>query len=236
MTIAFAIMAKAPRVGEVKTRLVPPLSSVDAAALGAAFIQDAAGNILAAAETVPITGYVAFTGDASVLRGLLPIEIGLLPSRRPGLGLSLFDAAKDLLAAGHEAVCLVNADSPNLPTHLLVDAAQALRRPGDRVVLGPAEDGGYYLIGLTHPHSRLFEDIDWSTERVFGQTLDRAAELGLESIVLPAWYDVDDAASLARLHRELFGEGGLPDRYPAPHARSCLRRFFPDAAAANGNG
>src|SRR5213076_3440316 len=100
-------------------------------------------------------------------------------SRHPGLGASLFDAADDLLAAGYGAACLVNSDSPTLPSSLLVDAARALSVPGDRLVLGPAEDGGYYLIGMKRPHRRLFEDIDWSTELVFRQTLDRAAELAL---------------------------------------------------------
>jgi hypothetical protein len=236
VTVAFAIMAKAPVVGAVKTRLVPPLSATDAAVLGAAFIQDVAGNILTASEAVPIAGYVAFTGAASVLRALLPVTIELLSSRRPGLGLSLFDAAEDLLKAGHEAACLVNADSPNLPTRLLVEAARELRRPGDRVVLGPAEDGGYYLIGLKHPHPRLFADIDWSTDRVLGQTLDRAAELGLERVVLSAWYDVDDAASLRRLQQELLGAGGVPDQYPAPHTAACLRRVFAAPAAGRGDG
>ena len=231
MTVAFAVMAKAPLVGEVKTRLVPPLTLPDAAALGAAFIQDIAGNILAAAEAEPIAGYVAFSGPVSVFRTLLPPAIGLLPSRRAGLAFSLFDAAEDLLGAGHAAVCLVNADSPNLPTSLLIEAAQALRQAGDRLVLGPAEDGGYYLIGMKQPHRRLFEEIDWSTERVLRQTLDRAAELGLETVTLPEWYDVDDAASLRRLAGQLLAGAGTPDRYAAPQTTACLRRIL----AGDGN-
>jgi hypothetical protein len=153
---------------------------------------------------------------------LLPDGIRLLPPRRTGLGASLRHAAEDLLAAGYGAACLVNADSPNLPTTFLVDAARALQKPGDRVVLGPAEDGGYYLIGLKRPHRRLFEDIDWSTERVFGQTLNRAAELRLETVTLPYWYDVDDVASLRRLAGELLG-GGAPGSHAAPHTVRVLR-------------
>jgi rSAM/selenodomain-associated transferase 1 len=240
VTIAIAIMAKAPRVGEVKTRLVPPLSAADAAALGAAFIQDVAGNILAAAQAAPIVAYVAHApaGSDAVFRSLLPSAVQLLPSRRAGLGASLFDAAEDLLAAGHEGVCLVNADSPNLPTGILVEAARALQRPGDRLVLGPAEDGGYYLIGIKRPHRRLFEGIDWSTERVFRQTLDRAAELALETVALPPWYDVDDAASLDRLSSALLRGMGAADGYAAPHTAACLRRMPAEdaAAAARGGG
>lgn len=233
MTVAVAIMAKAPRVGAVKTRLVPPLSAADAAALGAAFIQDAAGNILAAAQAAPIVGHVAYApaGSEPEFRALLPQSIRLLPSRRAGLGASLFDAASDLLGAGHEAVCLVNADSPTLPTAFIVEAAAALRRPGDRVVLGPAEDGGYYLIGLKHRHRRLFADIDWSTDRVLRQTLERAAELTLDTLMLQAWYDVDDAASLERLCGELLGPTGSGDRYAAPNTTDCLRRILPGGFA-----
>lgn len=217
-------MAKAPRVGEVKTRLAPRLSPEEAAALSAAFIQDIAGNILAAAEMVPIAGYVAYSPPGSGLEfsALLPEGIELLSPREIGLGLSLWHAVKDLFSTGFGAVCLVNADSPNLPTELLVEAAHILRKPGDRVVLGPAEDGGYYLIGLKRPHQRLFEDIAWSTERVFGQTLDRAAELGLGTVALPRWYDVDDVDSLRRLANEVLG-GAAPGAYAAPHTAAILR-------------
>src|SRR5205823_5188970 len=75
VTVAVAIMAKAPLVGEVKTRLVPPLSAADAAELSAAFIQDVADNILLAAESEPIAGYVAFAGSEAVFHSLLPPTI-----------------------------------------------------------------------------------------------------------------------------------------------------------------
>ena len=223
--VAIAVMAKAPVEGEVKTRLMPPLSAAQAAALGAAFIEDIAGNILAAATVAPIDGYIAYSppGSQAIFAPLLPAGIELLPPRRSGLGPSLYDAATDLLAAGYGAACLVNADSPNLPTERLVEAARALAVPGDRVVLGPAEDGGYYLIGLKHPHRRLFEDIAWSTERVLQQTLDRAREIGLDAVTLPAWYDVDDVASLRRLIGEF--ESEAPVGYPAPRTAALLRRL-----------
>src|SRR6266566_4906554 len=122
-TCAVAIMAKAPRVGEVKTRLVPPLSPAEAAALSGAFIRDIAGNILAAAAEAAIAGYVAYAppGSEAVFAPFLPEGIRLLPPREIGLGASLLHAAEDLLAAGYGAVCLVNADSPTLPTAFLVE-------------------------------------------------------------------------------------------------------------------
>jgi rSAM/selenodomain-associated transferase 1 len=227
---AIAIMAKAPRIGVAKTRLVPPLTTGEAAALSACFIRDAAENIAAAAEQTAIDGYIAFTpADAETeFHPLLAENMRLLPSRRPGLGASLYDATADLLDAGYGAVCLVNSDSPTLPAGVLVAAAQALRPPGDRLVLGPAEDGGYYLIGLKHAHRRLFEDIAWSTSEVLAQTEDRARELGLAVTRLPVWYDVDDIGGLHRLRAELVQAGDGTGAYQGKHTSHFLRSLFRD--------
>src|SRR5262249_12911909 len=158
-----------------------------------------------ASERVPVAGFIAYSppGSEAEFRALVPSEIELLASPRNGLGYSLLDATRDLLALGYGGACLVNSDSPTLPTSILVEAAAALRAAGDRVVLGPASDGGYYLIGLKQPHRRLFEDIAWSTEQVFRQTLERAAGIGLDVVTLPSWYDVDNAISLRWLCREV---------------------------------
>ena len=222
---AMAVMAKEPRAGQAKTRLASALSPQGAAEISACFIRDAVGNIVAAGAEAAIDAYVAYSPrDAESEFGAMLIgSVGLLPSRRPGLAASLYDAAADLLAAGYGSVCLVNSDSPTLPTPVLVDAARILAGPGDRLVLGPAEDGGYYLMGLKQAHARLFEDIAWSTPAVFGQTLDRAHELGLEPTVLPGWYDVDDLSSLRRLDAELFSGRGDPTIYRAPHTAAFLR-------------
>jgi hypothetical protein len=233
---AIAVMAKAPRVGEAKTRLVPPLSAEEAAGLSACFIRDATENIAAAARQAAIEGYIAYSpADAAAeFASLAAGGTRLLPSRRTGLAASLCDAADDLLAAGYTATCLVNSDSPTLPTSLLVDAARALSLPGDRIVLGPAEDGGYYLIGLKQAHPRLFEDIAWSTPLVFKQTVERAREIGLEPVVLPVWYDVDDIESLYRLNTELLEEnddGNGRGLYRAPHTAAFLRSLLRQGAS-----
>jgi uncharacterized protein len=226
---AFAVMVKAPRSGEVKTRLVPPLSAEEASLLSVCFVKDILANLLAVSESVPVDCFVAYSppGTEALFRDLLPQQIRMLPPRGIGLANSLPDAAEDLIAGGYEGACLVNADSPTLPTSLLMEAITSLRAPGDRVVLGPATDGGYYLIGLKHVHRQLFHDIAWSTERVYRQTTERAASSGLEVVTLPAWYDVDDAASLSWLCRELFGGRRPPqctlDGYVASQTRDFLR-------------
>ena len=122
-------------------------------------------------------------------------------------------------------MCLIDSDSPVLPAAALAAAVEALAMPGDRVVLGPSEDGGYYLIGVKQAHGRLFEDITWSTEHVTPETLQRAEELGLEVVQLPTWYDVDDAPTLRALCGELFA-GTRPDGFPAPQTRGFLSQLI----------
>ncbi len=198
-------MAKASSPGRTKTRLTPPLTPQEAAELNTTFLKDITDNIARAARQTPIATYMAFgpPGSEPFFREHLPADVGLVEAWLGHFGRCLSATVEALLARGHASACVLNADSPTLPTAILVKLAQALAAPGDRAVIGPAEDGGYYVLGLKAVHPRLFEDIDWSTERVFGQTLERAAEISLPVQVLPTWYDVDDMAALRRLHREL---------------------------------
>jgi rSAM/selenodomain-associated transferase 1 len=235
---AIAVMAKASIPGGAKTRLSPPLSLADAAALNTSFLRDIADNLITASALANIAGVMAYApaGSADFFRNILPRPIELLETVAPSFGDCLFYAAATLLEAGHDAVCLLNSDSPTLPSAYLTAAATALAAPGDRIVLGPSTDGGYYLLGLKKPHRRLFEDIDWSTERVFAQTLARAREWGLPVHQLPTWYDVDDADALHLLVGELFEErpfrvwGSRPT--PAVWTRRELRRLFADTNLA----
>jgi rSAM/selenodomain-associated transferase 1 len=203
---AIAVMAKASIPGRSKTRLVPPLTPAEAASLNTSFLRDVADNLIGASALANIAGFMAYApaGSARFFRDTLPDRIGLIETVAPSFGDCLFHAATTLLGAGHDAVCLLNSDSPTLPTAYLTSAATALAAPGDRIVLGPSTDGGYYLLGLKQPHRRLFQDIDWSTERVAAQTLARAREVGVPVHQLPSWYDVDDLTALRLLVGELF--------------------------------
>jgi uncharacterized protein len=200
-----AVMAKASQPGFSKTRLCPPLTPEEAADFNTAFLQDVAANILTAATSTEINGYMAYSppGCAPFFESILPDRIGLLECCLPDFGDCLFSAITQLFDHAHQGAVVLNSDSPTLPTSLLVETAEVLARPGDRMVLGPSTDGGYYLLGLKQPHKRMFEDIDWSTERVARQTLERANELGLSVHTLPAWYDIDDVTALRTLHAEL---------------------------------
>ena len=228
---AIAIMAKASAPGRTKTRLVPPLTFEEAAALNTAFLQDIAGNLLSARSHTAIAGYVAFApaGTEAFFDETLPSDIGLIGACLPSLGDCLVHTIKEIFARGHAAAVVLNSDSPTLPTALLVETASMLAQPGERAVLGPCTDGGYYLLGLKTLHRRLFEDIAWGTERVAAQTLERAREVKLDVHLLPPWYDVDDVEGLRRLHGELgsayAGLAGLNPQTPYyPAATATLMR------------
>ena len=200
-----AIMAKASAPGRTKTRLVPPLAYEEAAALNTAFLQDIADNLIEAGRHAPLAGYVAYgpIGSEDFFSRVLPPSIGLIDAWQPNFGDCLFHTIERIFARGHTAAVVLNSDSPTLPTGLLIETAEVLARPGERAVLGPSTDGGYYLLGLKTAHRRVFEDIAWSTGCVAAQTLERAKEIELDVHVLPAWYDIDDVEDLRRLNSEL---------------------------------
>ncbi len=207
---AIGVMAKSPRAGHSKTRLCPPLKPSQAAELSAAFLRDTTETIRSAATSAPIVGYAAYApagSEAALARHLASGILMILadgsasaPAGVEGFGRCLLHAIQAQFARGHAAACVLSSDTPTLPTSILVTAA-VLLLTGDqqRVVIGACDDGGYYLLGMRQPHSGLFADIAWSTTTVAAATRDRAATLGLELIELPAWYDIDDAASLDRL-------------------------------------
>src|SRR5215475_14524359 len=204
---AIGIVCKAPQAGLSKTRLAKAVGAAAASELSACFLRDVAEAIAAVPEALGRRGYGVYApaGAESIMRQLLPANFGLLLKAGDDLGLVLLGATRALLDAGHDCVLLVNGDSPTLPTRLLVQAIEALRAPGDRMVLGPASDGGYYLIGLKHPHGHLFTRIAWGTETVARTTCERAADIGLATTLLPEWYDVDDIQTLRCLQDELAG-------------------------------
>jgi uncharacterized protein len=243
---ALAVMTKAPQAGRVKTRLVPPLTPEEAAELNKCFLRDTAAAFSTACSCPPAgdgsktrltpqrheshseaaiaraRGIAVYTpvGAESAYTDVIPADFSLLPQRGDEFGERLFFAIEDLFKCGFESVCLIDSDSPTVPAENFEQAVELLSTSEDRVVLGPSDDGGYYLIGMKKPHRHLFEQIDWSTERVLNQTMQRATEIGIEVKLLPTGYDVDDDASLRRLCNELLGEKG--DDSVAPSTRKFL--------------
>jgi hypothetical protein len=194
------IMAKEPAAGKTKTRLCPPLAPEQAAALYEALLRDTV-DLAAGLAGVQLAVAVTPPGAVGYLRRLCPPGTLLLPVVGADIGDCLERVLGQLLTAGHAGAIALNSDGPTLPPAYL-EAAAARLGTAD-AVLGPSEDGGYYLIGLRRPQPLLFRDIAWSTTQVTVQTLDRAAALGLSVALLPPWYDVDTAGDLARLRDEL---------------------------------
>lgn len=221
---ALGIMTKAPLAGKVKTRLTPPLMPEEAAALNICFLRDISQAITQACNETLAQGVGIYTpvGAEAAYENILPQEFFLIPQRDGTFGERLTSAAEDLFSVGFESVCLINSDSPTLLASTFAEAANELGRAGDRVVLGPAEDGGYYLIGVKKLHKRLFEEIDWSTEQVFDQTLNRAKEIGVTVHQLPCGFDVDDRATLHELCDELLGSQAKSTIEIAPNTRRFL--------------
>jgi glycosyltransferase A (GT-A) superfamily protein (DUF2064 family) len=162
-------------------------------------------------------------GAESVYTDVLPSDFSLLSQRGDKFGERLYFAVEDLFKCGFDSVCLIDSDSPTVPAQNFAKAVELLGTGDDRVVLGPSDDGGYYLIGVKKPHRHLFEQIDWSTERVFNQTIQRANEMGVEVKLLPTGHDVDDDASLRRLCNELLADTTSAD--VAPHTRRFLAKL-----------
>jgi glycosyltransferase A (GT-A) superfamily protein (DUF2064 family) len=169
-------------------------------------------------------------GNEEMYHDIFPAEFHLLAQRGGDLSKRLVGATEDLVAGGFTSVCLINSDSPTAPTSVFAEAARLLSSPGEDVVIGPSEDGGYYLIGMRKPQPRLFEAIDWSTDRVCAQTLARAAEIGLSVRLLPACYDVDDRRTLHRLCSELLGS----DTSDTPEIAPATRQFLCDIVRREG--
>ena len=222
---ALAVMAKAPRPGKVKTRLSPPLTLEQTAALNVRFLRDTTENMAA----VPLAaGLISYTpvGDEELFAGLLPETFALVAQRGDAFGERLLAAAEDILALGYGAVCLIDSDSPTVPYAAFAEAVETLGEGKADVVLGPSHDGGYYLIGLRQAHAEPFANITWSTGSVLEETIEQCREAKLKVHLLPTWYDVDDAATLAILEAELLGgkrpEFASMDGYAAPHTKALL--------------
>ena len=198
---ALIVMAKRPFPGQTKTRLTPPLSAADAADLYACFLRDVIDLACALPGVTPFIAY-APQEAAAYFQALAP-GVQLIPQVGETLGERLNFVLTYCQQAGYNQVAAMNSDSPTLPQYYLAQAFEELNHAGTDVVLGPCEDGGYYLIGWKRPYPRLVRDVEMSTPQVLQDTLTLAADEGLRVALLPAWYDVDDAADLRRVFTEL---------------------------------
>ena len=195
---ALVVFAKVPAPGRVKTRLTPPLAPADAADLYAAFLGDALEAF--AGLGVAVRLYLPASPDA-MPDGIVPAGVSRHRQHGDGLGARMDAALTETLAAGAARAVVIGTDHPTLPLARVAEAFRALASPGT-VVLGPSDDGGFYLLGLDRPRPALFAGMAYSHADVFAETRARAVADGAALCVLPPGYDVDDAAGLARLVAE----------------------------------
>jgi len=199
---ALFVMAKDPRAGTVKTRLCPPLTPETAARLYRCFLSDVLDLVAKLRDVDPVVAYSPADAGPEFAR-LTSGRFLLVPQEGEDLGERLEGTFRTLFRRGYKYVSAVSTDSPDLPVEYLQEAFRRLENAP--VVVGPCPDGGYYLIGLSRLVPELFRNMPWSTARVVAETESRARRIGLAVSYLPPWHDVDTAADLDRLVRELAG-------------------------------
>ena len=222
---AIAVMAKAPRPGQVKTRLQGVVTPEEAALLGAAFLRDTVENLHLAARSAPIAPFVAYApaGQEGRFDGLLPAGTGLLLADGSGgaaegvegFGRVLLGTMRALLGMGYGAACVLAADCPTLPTAELVRCARVLTDGTCDATFGESDDGGYYVLGLRSALPEPFAGVRWSTPFAAGDTRARLSAQRLVMVHLRPWFDVDDPLALRRLLHDRSG-------YRAVHTEAVL--------------
>lgn len=187
----FGLFVKHPMPGRVKTRLAAELGTVRAAEVYGAFIEELVERFRATAER-RVLCYSPATEEAQAhFTRIGGGDYVLWPQPEADLGLRMASFFADHLRGEEDRVVLIGSDSPTLPREF-VDRAFAMLEHTD-CVIGPATDGGYYLIGQRETCWPIFDGVDWSTSRVLAQTVERVSKSGARLELLPPWYDVDTA-------------------------------------------
>jgi hypothetical protein len=199
---ALVVFAKAPVPGQVKTRLCPPLTPDEAATIHGTFVLDTLERTKAAVTRLKLQAdrYLACapSSDLAFFRIMEERQaVSLLEQEGENLGARMNRACEMLFERGYQQVVIVGTDVPSLPLDYYRLALDQLTRHD--LVLGPALDGGYYMIGLKKVLPALFHDIPWSTDRVLAITREKAMSMGLSIALLPEWRDVDTIHDLRSL-------------------------------------
>ncbi len=221
---ALVIFAKAPIAGQVKTRLCPPLTHDEAATLHGSFVLDMLERtkVATAKLKLPIDRYLACAPSSTLVFFQIMEErqsVKLLDQVGDDLGTRMQQAFATLFGKGYQRVFIVGTDVPSLPLDHYKQALALL--DAHDVVVGPALDGGYYLIGLKQPRPELFAEMAWATDRVLSATQEKAASLGLKVALLPPWRDVDTLDDLHALIDASAADAKKPKTEQAFSARTA---------------
>jgi uncharacterized protein len=210
---ALVIFAKAPVPGQVKTRLCPPLTADEAATIHGSFVLDTLERTKAAVTRLKLQAdrYLACAPSSTLAFFKIMEErqgVSLIEQEGEDLGARMNRACETLFLRGHKQVVIVGTDVPSLPLDYYRQALDLLEHHD--VVVGPALDGGYYMIGLKKVLPGLFQDIPWSTDRVLTITREKAIGMGLRIALLPEWRDVDTIDDLRLLIEASLLDAGKP--------------------------
>lgn len=214
------VFVKSPIPGDVKTRLIPYLTGSEAADLYKCFVSDVLKNLVNVKSSSKVqVAYQPHSKAADLSWLCLRHPPELFKQEGRSLGERLIHAFGLAFGRGSQHVVIIGSDSPDLPAAYIDHAFGAL--DDSDVVLGPSTDGGYYLIGLSRPCLKLFDDVSWSTDQVFERTANNAQRHGYRLKILPTHYDVDTIDDVLNLHRILAEEGKS-----APATRKYLAQLF----------
>ncbi|MBD2104653.1 TIGR04282 family arsenosugar biosynthesis glycosyltransferase [Leptolyngbya sp. FACHB-261] len=194
-TCRLLLLAKAPAPGRVKTRLCPPLSFEQAARLAEAFLLDTLALLRQARFQ---SRYLAYSGDCDWFSQVAP-DFQSFAQTEGDLGTRLQQAFQQVAVPGSSVIC-IGSDSPHLPVSILEQAEQALEAVD--VVLGPAQDGGYYLVGARQAFP-IFVGMPMSTPQLLQVTLQRLQALGLSWRLLPQHSDLDTWSDVQQQRQQL---------------------------------
>jgi rSAM/selenodomain-associated transferase 1 len=221
---SLVLFAKRPVLGRVKTRLVPPLMPQQALELYEAFLSDQL-RFLTSFRSSGWTVEACLDGPWTPGGALAEaVEGALVTAQGPGdLGDRMLRAFARVTGAAPDPTVIIGADAPSLPRERVTEALRILEEDEEAVVVSPAEDGGYVLIGMTSPHPEVFAGVPWGSAEVMERTRAGAAAGGVRLTETAPWYDVDDARGLRRLHDDLRAAPTETDRAPA--TLRCLRNL-----------
>ena len=210
---ALIIFAKAPIPGQVKTRLCPPLTPDEAATLHGSFVLDTLERTQTAIAKLklPIDRYLACAPSTTHVFFRIMEErhgVNVIDQIGEDLGARMNQAFETIFSRGYQHAFIIGTDVPTLPLDHLKQALTLLENHD--LILGPAVDGGYYLIGLKRTTPELFTGIPWSTDQVLRLTQEKAAAIGLKTALLASWRDVDTLADLQALSEACHAESKKP--------------------------
>ncbi|MBL7996366.1 TIGR04282 family arsenosugar biosynthesis glycosyltransferase [bacterium] len=214
MTRALIVFAKKPEAEKVKTRLVPPLTFDEAKELYICFLKDALVQYCRLASDLQFRIFLMITPENAVgyfteFINTIPeirdskSEINLIVQKGSNLGERILHAFDTVFSCKYTQPVVIGTDHPTLPDEYLASAFDEMDQSETDCVIGPSEDGGYYLLGLKAIQKKYFTGVEWSTEKALAQTVKNLINDKKTVKFLPMWYDIDDYTGLNKMVDEL---------------------------------